>query len=68
MEKANRRGFGVNKMTASQQAKQAGLKSLAEVTRMTGQSKETLSNWSRNKPELFHVVIQGCLAIKGADK
>ncbi len=54
-------------MTASQQAKQAGLKSLAEVTRMTGQSKETLSNWSRNKPELFHVVIQGCLAIKGAD-
>ncbi len=50
--------------TASQQAKQAGLKSLAEVTRMTGQSKETLSNWSRNKPELFHVVIQGCLAIK----
>ncbi len=54
-------------MTASQQAKQAGLKSLAEVTRMTGQSKETLSNWSRNKPELFHVVIQGCLAIKESD-
>ena len=49
-------------MTPSQQAKSAGLKSLAEVTRMTGQSKETLRNWSINKPKLFHIVITGCVA------
>jgi len=33
-------------MTPSQQAKAAGMKSLAEVTRMTGQSKETLRSRS----------------------
>ena len=51
-------------MTASQQAKKAGLESLAEVTRMTGQSKETLSNWSRNKPDLFNIVLIGCKSFK----
>jgi len=51
-------------MTASEQAKEAGLKSLAEVTRLTGVSKETLSNWQRNKPKLFDVVLKGCLAEK----
>jgi hypothetical protein len=51
-------------MTPSQQAKAAGLSSLAEVSRMTGQSPQTLNNWSRWKPELFRVVIAGCVAIK----
>jgi len=51
-------------MTPSQQAKAAGMKSLAEVTRMTGQSKETLRNWSINKPQLFSIVIAGCVAEK----
>ncbi len=54
-------------MTPSQQAKQAGLKSLAQVSRITGVRFQTLNNWAKNKPELFNVVIQGCLAIKGAD-
>lgn len=50
-------------MTASQQAKAAGLKSLAVVVEMTGASYQTLTNWHKNKPELFRIVIAGCKAI-----
>lgn len=50
-------------MTASQQAKAAGLKSLAVVVEMTGSSYQTLTNWHKNKPELFRIVIAGCKAI-----
>jgi len=50
-------------MTPSQQAKAAGLKSLSQVTKMTGVSLQTLSNWHKNKPELFKVVIAGCVAL-----
>jgi len=51
-------------MTASQQAKAAGLPSLLEVSRMTGVSFQTLNNWYKNKPKLFAVVIAGCVKIK----
>ena len=47
--------------TPAQQAKRAGLDSLEQVARATGQSPQTLSNWAKNKPELFRVVLQGCL-------
>lgn len=47
-------------MTASNKAKQLGLKSLAQAARLTGQSNQTLTNWHRNKPELFDIVIIGC--------
>jgi hypothetical protein len=50
-------------MTPSQAAKAAGLKSLTEVSTITGVSMQTLTNWHRNKPELFAVVIAGCVAI-----
>ena len=49
-------------MTPSQQAKAAGLKSLSQVSEMTGQSTQTLSNWAKNKPELFRIVLKGCKA------
>jgi len=52
-------------MTPSEQCKQAGLKSLAEVVRMTGVSEQTLINWHRNKPMLFAVVVAGCVQVKG---
>ena len=51
-------------MSASNKAKLAGLDSLAEVTRLSGVSKETLGNWSKNKPELFDVVLDGCFTKK----
>lgn len=47
-------------MTPSQQAKAAGLKSLSQVSEMTGQSMQTLSNWANNKKELFDIVLLGC--------
>ena len=50
-------------MTPSQQAKAAGLKSLAVVTRITGVSKSTLFDWHKNKPRLFAVVLKGCREI-----
>lgn len=51
-------------MTPSQQAKAAGLKSLQQVSELTGVCAQTLTNWHRNKPELFRVVIAGCLTVK----
>lgn len=53
-------------MTPSQQAKAEGLKSLSRVAEMTGQSLQTLSNWAKNKPELFKIVLLGCKAKLGA--
>jgi hypothetical protein len=53
-------------MTASQHAKKAGLKSLKQVQLMTQTSAQTLINWHRDKPELFRVVIAGCVAMQQA--
>ena len=50
-------------MSASKQAKAAGLDSLSQVAKMTGQSPQTLINWYNNKPELFNVVLAGCFSI-----
>lgn len=50
--------------TASKYAKQAGLKSLAEAVRMTGRSADTLTRWHKDMPDLFRVVIAGCIEIK----
>ena len=52
------------KITPSQQCKQAGLKSLAELVDTTATSEQTLINWHRNKPKLFAVVIAGAVALK----
>ena len=49
-------------MTPAKQAKAAGLNSLAEVASITKQSVQTLSNWSKHKPELFAVVLSGCVS------
>lgn len=49
-------------MTASEQAKAAGLKSLKQVAELTGQSAQTLNNWAENKPQLFKIVLLGCKA------
>ncbi|MBE0470595.1 MAG: hypothetical protein IBX55_13940 [Methyloprofundus sp.] len=54
-------------MTASKQAKAAGLKSLAVVVEITGVSYQTLNNWSKNKPELLAAVLAGCRALTQND-
>jgi hypothetical protein len=57
-------------MTPSQQAKSVGLKSLTQASQMTGQSLNTLSNWCKNKPLLFEIVLIGCITKleKGEEK
>ena len=47
-------------MTAAQYAKQAGLKTLLEVSELTDVSPQTLNNWFKNKPKLFEITILGC--------
>ncbi|RLJ20015.1 hypothetical protein DJ031_06815 [bacterium endosymbiont of Escarpia laminata] len=53
-------------MKAAEQAKAEGLKSLSQVSEMTGVSLQTLGNWAKNKPALFSVVLAGCKATQGA--
>ena len=48
-------------MSASWEAKRMGLKSLKQVTDITGVKRDTLRNWSRDKPKLFKVVLLGCI-------
>ena len=50
-------------MTASQQAKAAGLPSLAAVVKISGVPQQTLDRWSKQKPQLFAVVLAGCAVI-----
>lgn len=47
-------------MTPSQQAKAAGLKSLAAVSTYTGVTRSTLYDWHKTKPDLFAIVLRGC--------
>lgn len=47
---------------ASDQAKAIGLKSLKQVTELTGIGARTLFNWSQQRPALFDVVLRGCYA------
>lgn len=49
-------------MTASKKAKELGLKNLAQVSELTKQSPQTLINWFNDKPELFELVLLGCLS------
>jgi hypothetical protein len=49
-------------MTAAKAAKSAGLKNLAEVAKLTGVDRQTLHNWSKDKPLLFNIVLKGCVA------
>ncbi len=51
-------------MTPSKKAKSMGLKSLNEVSEMTGQTVQTLINWDRDRPELFRLVLIGCATDK----
>jgi hypothetical protein len=48
-------------MTPSQQAKEAGLKSLTQMSQMTGKPTDTLRNWHRDSPDLFRLLLAGCV-------
>lgn len=50
--------------TPSKDCKLAGLKSLVELSQITGKPVQTLINWHRDDPVLFNVVLTGAVAIK----
>ena len=49
------------KITASERAKNLGLKNLNQMAEMTEQSTQTLNNWFNNKNKLFEIVLAGCI-------
>jgi len=48
-------------MTPSEQCKQAGLDSLAELQRLTGTPQRTLIDWHRTNPDRFKMAIDAAL-------
>lgn len=50
--------------SAASLARSFGFRKLTEVSEMTGISRKTLTNWAVSRPELFRVVLLGCLYIR----
>ncbi len=46
-------------MKPSEKCKAAGLKSLNEISQLSGESVQTLNNWHKNKPRVFELVLRG---------
>ncbi len=53
------------KETAAEKAKAYGIKDLKKVSKMTGQSTQTLNNWFNNKRHLFEIILIGCKKMEG---
>jgi hypothetical protein len=51
------RGTGDIKMKPSEKCKAEGLKSLAELSEIIGESVQTLNNWYKHKPKVFDAVL-----------
>lgn len=51
-------------MSPSEQAKAAGLKNMIELSIISNKPRKTLENWHKHNPQLFKVVVAGCVAIK----
>ena len=48
-------------MTPSKKAKACGLKDLQEMAALSNKSVNTLKTWFKTNPELFDVVLSGCI-------
>lgn len=55
-------------MKPSEACKAAGLKSLAELSRVTGESVQTLNNWHKNKPRLFEILVAGAVLVRDRER
>ena len=51
-------------MKPHQICKKAGLKSLAELSKISKTSVQTLNNWAKFKPKVFKCVLLGAVIIK----
>ncbi|MBX2848941.1 MAG: hypothetical protein KTR16_11515 [Acidiferrobacterales bacterium] len=49
----------MNKTTPSEQCKQAGLSSLAELVRLSKLPKQTLIDWHKKEPRKFELILKG---------
>lgn len=49
-------------MTPSQSAKSAGVKSLAEMSKMVGRNRKWLARMYVEYPELWEILVLGCVA------
>jgi len=54
-------------MTAAQEAKAMGFKSLKEVSGICNKSCATLRNWFKDNHIAFHIMLLGCLMFKELD-
>ena len=54
--------------TPAKQAKATGLKSLSQVSEMTGISLQTLSVWHKSRPKLYAIILRGCIEILKQEK
>ncbi len=48
-------------MTPSEQCKAAGLKSLAELVRLSHLPKQTLIDWYKKEPRKFELILKGVI-------
>ena len=55
-------------MKPSESAKLAGLKSLAEMAEISGESVQTLNNWFKNEPRRFELVLKGAVFEKTIER
>ena len=50
-------------MTPSEQAKAGGLKSFQQMVNMTEVPRQTLVDWHKSRPQLFKIVLFGCVKV-----
>ena len=51
-------------MKPSEKCKAAGLKSLAELSELSGKPVRTLTDWSGSQPQFFAVILAGAVMLK----
>ena len=55
-------------MKPSELCKKAGLKSLAELAELTGESPQTLNNWHKTRPRRFMLLLLGATVFKSTNE
>lgn len=54
-------------MTPAKKAKSCGLTGMAEMSSLCNKAQSTLADWFNNNPELFDVVLSGCVVKKTSE-
>lgn len=51
-------------MKAYEKARQAGFKTLKEVSELTGESRQNLGNWHKSRTQRFRLLLKGAAVEK----